>query len=69
MVSVSERKGLEGVSYLVRTFREVISVEVTFESAPERWKGDSHLENWGGDSKCNSPEVGMNWYNSGRWIA
>lgn len=52
-------------SLKVRIFREGISMEVTFESAPEWW-GDSHVDYLGGDSKCKSPEMGVNWCDSGR---
>ena len=52
-------------SFKARMFREGISVEVTFESAPEWW-GDSHGKNWGGDSKYKCPGRRVNWCDSGK---
>lgn len=65
-VTLSGQEWLEGVSYWVSTFREGISMEVTFESAAEWREGDNHVETWGGDSRCKSPEVGVNWCDWGR---
>lgn len=57
MVSDSLRVGRAGGRQLLKIFREDSSTEVTFESAVEWWEGDSRVDNWGRDSKCQSPEV------------